>query len=547
MPISYFEVEEYVEKIRPHIESSLKLLEDRLRKARDRNGIPIHLMKWRVKSIDSAYLKTKRKSKTSLSDITDIGGFRILCMFEQDIFPIHEHLVKLLKDDGFSMSEFRIFNWHDESAILNLETEVKRQFADHSDGKRDNKDSGYRSLHYVVNQGRGGHQCSIEIQLRTLLQDAWAELEHAISYKHGSIHPHIRKSFSLLARDLETNDMLIKHLRDIDEKERYIEAFSLENVGPYSVFWYEGHMIPDLFRTNTELKSCLDEYEKWVRTDRTGQSDLREWASSAREIFQRITSKISVSDLEIPEVKYWIDAEKAFLHFCSGELDPALDIYEALIKRYPHHYVAHFRKGEIEFIRGNTEKCLVSFDQSEEAMDSQEQPDVLNSYRLKVKLANIYWFMGSEYFGIALTKTKEAEKIMMEHSSLLQESDRRKLANNCCWYQMEIYLLAQEKYLRSKTEDDRQAADREYDETASRYEVLKQILDDKASSNMFDTAAWFCFRTFQRDGNKAFLDMAKAYCKEGWGRKNEAMRSITSLNMHGNHTREIMSTKAPKE
>lgn len=99
MAITYGNVEEYLKRTASDIKHHLSVLEAGLIEARDNKHVPIHLMKWRIKSADSIYLKTKRKAKTSLKEVADIGGFRVLCMFEQDILPVHKCLVELLKKE----------------------------------------------------------------------------------------------------------------------------------------------------------------------------------------------------------------------------------------------------------------------------------------------------------------------------------------------------------------------------------------------------------------------------------------------------------------
>lgn len=545
MSITYSDVEKYISRVALDIKYHLTTLEASLIEARDTHSVPIHLMKWRIKSADSAYLKTKRKAKTSLDDVTDIGGFRVLCMFEQDIIPAHKCLVSLLKSQGFGLREFRIFNWHDKTTIEVLQAEVRSHFSDQYTEVIDDKESGYRSLHYVVTRQSNGKLCNIEIQLRTLLQDVWAELEHALSYKQGSTHPHIKKSFSLLARDLETSDNLIRHLRDISDKEHYIETFALQHTGPHEVFWYEGYLIPDLVQHNDELGRRFSAYKEFVCRARDGR-DLTQWASEAEQLYKQVKDSLKASDLDSVEVGYWIEAEKAFLLFCKGDFAGALESYERLTMPGCRYYVPHFRRGEILFIKGDIEQSLVSFDKSEELLESQGasglEIDPINAYRLKVKIANIYWLLGSEYVDIALSKILEAEDVVKRNPGLLGETDRRKLVNNLCWYQLEKYLLSNETFERSQIDADGAMAANHYASACERYGDLEQILDDDAtSSNMYDTAAWHCFHAYKREKDPDLLTKAKRYCELGWVRKNEAVRKITSANVHRNHIREIMS------
>ncbi|WP_157683189.1 hypothetical protein [Microlunatus soli] len=63
------------------------------------------------------------------------------------------------------------------------------QVGDPKDYIRNPKPSGYRSLHYLlritVDEGDGPVQVPCEVQVRTMMQDAWGELTHENSYKSG--------------------------------------------------------------------------------------------------------------------------------------------------------------------------------------------------------------------------------------------------------------------------------------------------------------------------------------------------------------------------
>ncbi|NLY45280.1 MAG: hypothetical protein GX053_04735, partial [Tissierella sp.] len=92
------------------------------------------------------------------------------------------------------------------------------------------------SLHYVVqlNETRENLEeylnyknMKFEIQIRSVLQDTWAEIEHQLSYKSGIIMPQdIKRTFSRLSSLLETADISFRNLRD--EITNYIENAEAE-------------------------------------------------------------------------------------------------------------------------------------------------------------------------------------------------------------------------------------------------------------------------------------------------------------------------------
>jgi hypothetical protein len=81
---------------------------------------------------------------------------------------------------------------------------------------------GYRSLHYVaklpehrITMEHENHKdCKIEIQMRTVLQHAWAEIEHDLGYKSKlSIPDEFKRGFNRLAALLETADVEFGRLK----------------------------------------------------------------------------------------------------------------------------------------------------------------------------------------------------------------------------------------------------------------------------------------------------------------------------------------------
>jgi putative GTP pyrophosphokinase len=144
-------------------------LESRLEKQFAHLGSRL-LVKGRLKHFDSYYKKHIRILKTTTDSedvlpppvITDLIGLRVVCPFLEDMTEA-ERIIK------------------DHYTVI----EIERKGAGYSF-----KEFGYESTHLLVNipqdilDNRGNCGCeTAEIQLRTILQDAWAEVEHELVYK----------------------------------------------------------------------------------------------------------------------------------------------------------------------------------------------------------------------------------------------------------------------------------------------------------------------------------------------------------------------------
>lgn len=157
-------------------------------------GIMIHSVTGRVKDSMRFKRKVARPDKTykELWDVTDLIGLRIITYFEDTIETIGQLVEK----------EFEVDYLHSQNKLR----------------LQDHEKFGYRSLHYVCHLPRERdlpQTARFEIQIRTVLQHAWAEIEHDLGYKtNEEIPPSMRRRFSQVASLLEVADREFVSLRE---------------------------------------------------------------------------------------------------------------------------------------------------------------------------------------------------------------------------------------------------------------------------------------------------------------------------------------------
>ena len=132
--------------------------------------------------------------------ITDLAGVRIIAYFPSDV----DKIVPLIEN------EFNIDSKHSMDKRLSSDPAV----------------FGYASVHFVVElmpelikipEYTFFNKMKCEIQVRTILQHAWAEIEHGIVYKSpGEIPFRVRRRFACLAGLLEIADREFESLRQDD-------------------------------------------------------------------------------------------------------------------------------------------------------------------------------------------------------------------------------------------------------------------------------------------------------------------------------------------
>lgn len=184
-------VQEFVTKSAIYSDLS-KTVADLLQRVLSEHGIRPHSITYRSKSPESLAKKIARPDKNyqTLSEITDLAAIRVTSYFESDV----DLIAKAIE------TEFEV----DQENTID-----KRQSIDADR-------FGYQSLHYVVCLSKQRRELAeykrygglkLEVQVRSILQHAWAEIEHDLGYKSEAGIPRIlRRRFARVAGLLELAD-----------------------------------------------------------------------------------------------------------------------------------------------------------------------------------------------------------------------------------------------------------------------------------------------------------------------------------------------------
>ncbi|ADO77258.1 GTP pyrophosphokinase [Halanaerobium praevalens] len=176
-----------------------------LKEALNENNLTFHSIESRVKSVESFKSKAKRNKYTNpVKQITDLTGIRIITLFEKEIHQISDVLKELFKID-YARSE-------DKADLLDADK------------------MGYKSIHYIAELSdekiaktelENFKGLKFEIQIRSILQHAWAEIEHDRNYKFkGELPKRLQRRFYALAGMLEIADKEFNSLSEAVERYR---------------------------------------------------------------------------------------------------------------------------------------------------------------------------------------------------------------------------------------------------------------------------------------------------------------------------------------
>jgi putative GTP pyrophosphokinase len=194
---------EYFKDNRNKFESLLEQLISSLR-SDDELGKHVHSLKWRVKDPDHLHAKLERKMVRAKSDnqifditvenlfekINDLAGCRILHLYTKQFERIHDCLTRILSEYRYELVEGPVARtWDDESRALFTQMGITTKTSS----------SLYTSVHYVIAPNRRT-RITCEIQVRTLAEELWGEVDHTINYPNQSESLACREQIKVLAR-----------------------------------------------------------------------------------------------------------------------------------------------------------------------------------------------------------------------------------------------------------------------------------------------------------------------------------------------------------
>jgi len=184
----------------PQFKSVAKEVYDTLKSTFAEAGLLVAAIEYRVKAEDSlaGKLELKGQKYKSLADITDIIGLRVITFYIDDV-------------DKVASAVERLFTVDWENSVDKRKIHEIDSF-------------GYLSLHYICS--KKGFPYRFEIQMRTVLQHAWANMNHDTGYKSGvEVPKEYLRNMSRLAGMLELADEQFSIIRnELADYRRRVQA-----------------------------------------------------------------------------------------------------------------------------------------------------------------------------------------------------------------------------------------------------------------------------------------------------------------------------------
>ncbi len=176
------------------VETKFKVLNEQLSLLHERN--PIESIKTRLKSVNSIKEKLDRKNlPANISSVEnnmyDVAGIRVICGFIDDIYMLADCLLK-----------------QDDITLIEKKDYIKNP-----------KPNGYRSLHLIVEIPiflcDDKKYVKVEVQLRTISMETWANLEHRLRYKKNLSPELLEKTQTALLECAESSSMIDEKMQEV--------------------------------------------------------------------------------------------------------------------------------------------------------------------------------------------------------------------------------------------------------------------------------------------------------------------------------------------
>jgi len=196
----------------------------------------VHSVRWRIKDPEHLMEKIVRKTtkgsgsynkkyiNISVSNystkITDLIGIRALHLFKQDCVEIINSLEKRWKKSEKITAYIR-------------EGDNKEDYKDRAAWVVKEHKAGYRSIHFVFSTSPHKSKVFTEVQVRTIFEEGWSEIDHKIRYPNFSDNEDIGAFldiFNRLAGSADEMGSFVKSLSTmIENKEAELKNLEVEN------------------------------------------------------------------------------------------------------------------------------------------------------------------------------------------------------------------------------------------------------------------------------------------------------------------------------
>ncbi|EKP0259429.1 hypothetical protein JFQ93_000645 [Aeromonas sobria] len=272
----------------------------------------VHSVRWRVKDPEHLMEKIVRKRNPDSNNYNE--KYKEICVdnYHETITDlVGVRALHLFKDDYLDIDHYLRNNWEyiEEPIYYHRAGDVQDSVPDMFDKKT--HPAGYRSIHYIFQSKPLNKTLLTEVQVRTIFEEGWSEIDHVVRYPNFSDNPHVSSFLQIFNRLAGSADemgsfakQLAKELRDrtemLEKLQKEYDDTKIENNLNEIKIKELFNKLRDLTDDNAEKSELISELENAVERKNRMANMLNTdeiLSTLSRNIPLQITSNISSEDI----------------------------------------------------------------------------------------------------------------------------------------------------------------------------------------------------------------------------------------------------------
>lgn len=386
--------------------------------------------KFRVKSksdiLSKKSRKIEKKPQYKLIDITDVIGVRLVTLFKSDMLKAYEVLIDTLAkpkpgSEFHSAAPEEIIVYKGTSALDELSNEIKsitRKSFRGATIRSENSVEGYSSIHVICRHinnieeldcANGPYRLPIEVQIRTVFEDAWGEIDHKYGYTiregkeagtpinnshHIKSHLKVLKGFTDACMEYAESIKREATPEILDVTTGASKTISVESDEDVLNRFREIGMKEDFIQKYVEARATREKAAEEIGHPAEGRGGFVQTYLQAADLFAGLCSELAPGDTALtlkdgPKLAYYYCAMNEGLCLMStnapDSVNAAVAKYQFIESHYKNFPLAKLRLGQALGKVGRLDEAIEKLRSAgtafkkvaEKALENDEWPDHL--------------------------------------------------------------------------------------------------------------------------------------------------------------------------
>ena len=178
----------------------------------------VHTVRTRVKDPEHLIAKLIRKTPERRVKYTDDFEFTVENYKKEITDLIGVRVIHIFKEDWLSIHNFILGNWHVKESQANVRDGDNQENYTQLGIQINSRKTGYRSVHYLIEFMPTNENITAEIQVRTIFEEGYGEIDHQLSYPNNNVPEVLTLNLLMLNRLAGSADEMASAVKTIKEE-----------------------------------------------------------------------------------------------------------------------------------------------------------------------------------------------------------------------------------------------------------------------------------------------------------------------------------------